>query len=203
MAGQTQRSYVPNYYSIQDILATQERVPCISNAGLPGLGFLDPGSDEPDLPSQAKLELPFWMIEGMRQGQKYFNMQLPKAYKETYREILSADANVVDLHKLGPHYYEYGGYLMKHVINESDLVGAALSNAFKSRFLNLMDAAQNCQDGEELKEMQKMDEIERALFRKAYTNRKGMADWMSRKVYQIRTSTMVTNYKKRKAAHIS
>ena len=28
-------------------------------------------------------------------------MQLPKGYKETYREILIADSNVVDLHKLG------------------------------------------------------------------------------------------------------
>ena len=32
---------------------------------------------------------------------KYLSMQLPKGYKETYREILIADSNVVDLHKLG------------------------------------------------------------------------------------------------------
>ena len=29
------------------------------------------------------------------------SMQLPKAYKETYREIMLADPNVVNLHKLG------------------------------------------------------------------------------------------------------
>ena len=32
---------------------------------------------------------------------KYLNMYLPRSYKEIYREILLADANVVDLHKLG------------------------------------------------------------------------------------------------------
>ena len=31
-------------------------------------------------------------------------MQLPKAYKETYREIMLADPNVVNLHKLGWFY---------------------------------------------------------------------------------------------------
>ena len=28
------------------------------------------------------------------------------------REILSADANVVDLHKLGPYYYSFGTQLL-------------------------------------------------------------------------------------------
>ena len=32
------------------------------------------------------------------------SMQLPKAYKETYREIMLADPNVVNLHKLGWFY---------------------------------------------------------------------------------------------------
>ena len=34
-------------------------------------------------------------------------------YRESYREILSADASVVDLHKLGPYYYGFGTHLLK------------------------------------------------------------------------------------------
>ena len=39
------QSYCPNYFSIEDILATQERVPCQVDSDLKNLGFLDPGSD--------------------------------------------------------------------------------------------------------------------------------------------------------------
>jgi len=203
MAGMLDSSYAPNYFSLMDILATQERVPCMSGGELPGIGFLDPGSDHKDLAPNVRLEIPYWIVDGMRSGKKYLSMQLPKGYKETYREILIADSNVVDLHKLGPHYYEFGRYLMKHVVEEAELVGSSLSSAFKSRFLNLMDAAQNCQDGEALKEKQKMDELERDLFHKAFNKRKEITGWMKRKVYTIDTASMVSNYKKRKANHIS
>ena len=35
-------------------------------------------------------------------------LQVPKTYKEVYREIMTADPLVVDLHKQGPYYYEFG-----------------------------------------------------------------------------------------------
>ena len=34
------------------------------------LGFLDPGSDHPDLAKGSKMELPFWMVEGLRSNQE-------------------------------------------------------------------------------------------------------------------------------------
>ena len=37
-------SYNPDYFSLQDILAEQERVPVITNEDLPKLGFLDPST---------------------------------------------------------------------------------------------------------------------------------------------------------------
>ena len=43
------QSYAPNYFSIEDILATQERVPCQTENDLPNLGFLDPGCDSANL----------------------------------------------------------------------------------------------------------------------------------------------------------
>ena len=33
---------------------------------------------------------------------------MPKTYREVYREIMTADPLVVDLHKQGPYYYEFG-----------------------------------------------------------------------------------------------
>jgi hypothetical protein len=34
-------SYTPDYFSLSDILATEERVPMVAKADLPQLGFLD------------------------------------------------------------------------------------------------------------------------------------------------------------------
>lgn len=39
-------------------------------------------------------------------------MELPKIYKESWRTVFSADANVVDLHKMGPYYYGFGSQLL-------------------------------------------------------------------------------------------
>ena len=41
-----------------------------------------------------------------------FGVQVPKTYREVYREIMTADPLVVDLHKQGPYYYEFGRFTL-------------------------------------------------------------------------------------------
>ena len=53
-------------------------------------------------------------------------MELPKPYKEGQREILTADANVVDLHKLGPHYFAFGTHLLHFDLPDSADIAKAL-----------------------------------------------------------------------------
>lgn len=71
-------SYYPNYFSLEDIIVTQERVPCTVETQLAGLGmkfeylfvnawrkrecvgFLDPSGTEPDLEAGKSIELPLW-----------------------------------------------------------------------------------------------------------------------------------------------
>lgn len=53
-------SYTPNYYSLEDIIVTQERVPCIVEAPLVGMGKLDPSSAYDDLEAGKKVEFPLW-----------------------------------------------------------------------------------------------------------------------------------------------
>ena len=64
------------------------------------------------------------MVEGLRSGRspyldvevlwqwgfshKPLFLEVPKTYREVYREIMTADPLVVDLHKQGPYYYEFG-----------------------------------------------------------------------------------------------
>jgi len=200
MSGHLDISYTPNYFSLEDILVSQERVPIVTQDRLPGLGFLDASSDNDILGQNTKLDLPLWIVDGMKAaGKNYMSMQVPKNLKATQREILLADPNIVNLNKLGPHYFEFGRHAMKHCIEEADIIGGSISKCFKSRFLNIVDGAQNCRDEETLTEMMKLDELERALFKKAYAKRKSMDCWKQRNVYKINTATMVVNHNKRKA----
>ena len=82
---------------------------------LPNLGFLDQGADSPDLARGTKLELPYWCVEGLvsNKARSYLQVDIPKTFKEVFREIMSADPLVVDLHKMGPYYYEFGRHLIK------------------------------------------------------------------------------------------
>ena len=108
-------SYNPSYFSIEDILPTQERVPFQVESDLKNLGFLDPGSDNQDQGRGTKLELPLWMVEGLtdNKARNYVTVDVPKTFKEVFREIMSADPLVVDLHKMGPYYYKFARHHMK------------------------------------------------------------------------------------------
>lgn len=47
-------------------------------------------------------------------------------YRESYREILSADASVVDLHRLGPYYYSFGTHVLKFELPDTSDVAKML-----------------------------------------------------------------------------
>lgn len=56
------RSYYPNYYSIEDIFVTQEKIPCETEQDLVNLGFLDSSESSPNLKKDQEIELPLWYI---------------------------------------------------------------------------------------------------------------------------------------------
>lgn len=61
----------------------------------------------------SKLELPLWLAKGLFDNKRrILSVELPKIYQEGWRTVFSADANVVDLHKLGPYFYGFGSQLL-------------------------------------------------------------------------------------------
>jgi GINS complex subunit 3 len=56
------RTYYPNYFSIEDILVTQEKVPCITEQELNKLGFLDASESSMNLKANQEIELPLWYV---------------------------------------------------------------------------------------------------------------------------------------------
>merc|ERR1712168_1085675 len=53
------------FFDMDDILASQERVACVVETPLRGLGFLDSSYDAQDLAAGTKLELPFWVVKDL------------------------------------------------------------------------------------------------------------------------------------------
>lgn len=61
----------------------------------------------------SKLEFPLWLAKGLFDNKRrILSVELPKIYQEGWRTVFSADANVVDLHKMGPHFYGFGSQLL-------------------------------------------------------------------------------------------
>lgn len=59
-------------------------------------------------------ELPFWLADQLALGrQPLISVDLPQIYKESYREILKADASVINLQKFNLYFYELGLHVKK------------------------------------------------------------------------------------------
>lgn len=72
------------------------------------------------------LELPLWLGQELSAGrQPVVSLDLPKIYKEAYREILKADPCAVDLHKLNLYFFELGSHV-KHLDSKGDVQKALL-----------------------------------------------------------------------------
>ncbi|KAJ8042254.1 DNA replication complex GINS protein PSF3 [Holothuria leucospilota] len=111
-----------NYYNIDDIIASQEKVPCTCEVTLHRLGFLNPSNEGDDIIPGTKLDLPLWLAGGLGlhgRRRNIVSVDLPKVYKSNMREILSADANVVDMRKTSPHFYAFGTKLLNFQHEES------------------------------------------------------------------------------------
>lgn len=90
-----------------------------------------------------ELELPLWLVLECSIGrQPIVAPELPKFYKEAYREILKADATAVDLNKFNFNFYEMGSYV-KHFDKKGDvhdilLHVSSITVYFKLSYLNIL-----------------------------------------------------------------
>ncbi|KAK8730729.1 hypothetical protein OTU49_007894 [Cherax quadricarinatus] len=196
-------SYFPSYFSINDILATNERVPCKFEKAAYGVGYLDPSSGSKDLEAGTKLELPCWLARALYSRRRIVSCQLPKTFKERYREILKAEASLVDLHMFSPHFYEFGQHLLPLAGPEAPILGTLLVETLRERLRSIMDTSLNSLEDEASSHTTKLDELERSLFR---TGRKTFHDhrlWLSRRAHIVTTSPMVEQHNKRKFSEIS
>lgn len=192
-----------DYYDIDDILATQGRIPCKLEARVYNLGFLDPSSEGSDLQAGSKLELPFWLAKELcNRRRKIVSVDIPKAYKDGYREIFKADASVVDLHRLGPYFYEFGTKLLLFDFEENSQMASSMQETFMKRFRKIMDSSQNAANEDTSLLTNKLEHIERQVFTAGRKGVKEFLQWEAGRTSKLTTSENVVNHKKRKRSMI-
>ncbi|KAM6430812.1 DNA replication complex GINS protein PSF3 isoform 1-T1 [Liasis olivaceus] len=189
-----------NFLSLADILMSQERLPCRTEVAWPRLAAVLAGAAAPDkaLPEGSELEIPLWLAKGLYDKRRVLSVELPKIYKESWRTVFNADANVVDLHKLGPYYYGFGSQLLNFDSPENMELAQSILQTFIGRFRHIMDSSQNTFNEDTSALVTRLDELERALFQ---TGQKGLHDfqcWEMGQAAQITVSSLIQNYKKRK-----
>ncbi|XP_028410133.1 DNA replication complex GINS protein PSF3-like [Dendronephthya gigantea] len=189
------------YFEIDDILVCQERVPCTFESQVKDLGFLDHGSDSEHIEQGTKMELPFWLAKeiSMRQG-RIVSVELPKVYREAYRQIFEADATVVDLNKLGPYFYQFGEKLLEFGNAENPRIAESLLMTYMNRMRRIMDLSINRLDGstESKTLLPKLDHNERNIFSHSQESLRRFEQWKHGVISKLITSKTVINQKKRK-----
>ena len=188
-----------DFFSIEDILSCQQRLPCQFELPVYRLGFLNPNSSDEHLQVGTKLELPLWLARVLcSRRRQIVSVGLPRAYREQQRDILSADANVVDLYKLGPYYYAMGVKLLCFEHLERADLSKSLLETFLNRFRWIMDSSQNAFQSDTTPMMSKLDESERELFRTGQRAVQDMERWEKGESHRIVSSSVVQNRRKRK-----
>ncbi|CAD5110736.1 DgyrCDS106 [Dimorphilus gyrociliatus] len=180
-------------------MASQERVTSTFRTKIRNLGFLDIGSDARDLEVGVKMELPYWLAAFLcNKRRQIVEVETPKQYRAGQREILNADPVVVDLHKLGPHFYKFGSLFLSFQIPESLNISRCLLETFQGRFKHIMDISQNCLNEDLSKVKSKLDECEKVIFALGQDSLKDFQNWQTRESAKLKASKMIIQQRKRK-----
>ncbi|XP_075215508.1 DNA replication complex GINS protein Psf3 [Lycorma delicatula] len=191
------RNCKKHYFSVDRILATQEKVPCTFLKNVPETGCLDPSSENGEILKNSKVEIPFWLAKVLANSEfSVVQVEVPKIYKDVCRDILNADASVVDLYKMSKFFYTFGKLISDIDRRESKELQSLLIQTFKERFRQLLDWVQNIGADEIITE--KLDFLERQILIDGRAVQIKLNNWLSHGVGLVQPADMVVNHKKRK-----
>lgn len=193
--------YSNGYFNIEDIMASQERIHCKFEIEVANMGFLDSSSIDENIKVGTKLDFPAWLVKSIYNEKfKFVSIDIPKWYKNFYHEILRADANVVDLRKMGPYYYDFGRLLVSIIDPDiAQSVAKILLWTFRNRFRRIMDLASQTDHRDLYKAICKLDITETEIYKAGQIDMMGFLKWQRREFCKLLPSVIITaNKNKRK-----
>ncbi|KAI8034990.1 hypothetical protein M5D96_012213 [Drosophila gunungcola] len=179
-------NYFPNYYSIEDIFVTQEKVECRVNTKLQRMGFLDSGADTDDLEPGRTVNLPLWYIKELKVNNAYFTVSVPEIYRNVHKAVCEAETTHIELGRLHPYFYEFGRYLTPYDRNHT----------LRQRVRHLLDISKS--DGQAAKAEHRLDNIEAKLHEAGVRTNSQYIEWLQMTGNKIRTSVLVEEHQKKR-----
>mmetsp|Transcript_24457 Transcript_24457/g.43351 ORF Transcript_24457/g.43351 Transcript_24457/m.43351 type:complete len:188 (+) Transcript_24457:402-965(+) len=122
---------VGDYWDIDDFLTEEEEVNVLTAKHLSGIGSLVASMKSKDLTVNTKVLVPYWLAVIWTQ-RSLAVLEIPKFYKEAYRESLRADPDILRLADKSRYFFELGTKLAI-LLADHDL-NPVLYSAFMSRF---------------------------------------------------------------------
>jgi GINS complex subunit 3 len=150
------------YFSVDAILAAEDRVPVVFNTTAASLGFLDPACKEEDLPARSRVELPLWLAQSL-EAKNMVRLELPKHYSARFREDLLAGPEAVDIRDRSVFFYETGTALARAKRDEH--LQRTMRMVFSGqRFRDILDASLNSGGDDMTDFLKDLPHAERILF---------------------------------------
>ncbi|EDW30554.1 GL26783 [Drosophila persimilis] len=187
-------NFFPNYYSIEDIFVTQEKVECKVNTKLQRMGFLDAGAEGDDLEPGRSINLPLWYIKELKVNNAYFTVSVPDIYKNVHKAVCEAETTHIELGRLHPYFYEFGRYLTPY--DRNHVIGRIIFETMRQRVRHLLDISKN--DGQMAKSELRLDNIEAKLHEAGVRTNTQYINWLQMTGNKILISELVEEHQKKR-----
>ncbi|KAF8901694.1 hypothetical protein CPB84DRAFT_1777208 [Gymnopilus junonius] len=134
-----------DYFSVEAILAENQKIQCTFKHAIPGMGHLGGGSER-DIAVLSKIQIPIWLAYTIIYSD-WAEFNIPPPFGSRVRNALKADACSVRLSNLvgaGGLWYGFGKTIMDILSDEQATeMSEMLTKAFRERLLEVMDQAQH------------------------------------------------------------
>ncbi|KAK0467939.1 uncharacterized protein EV420DRAFT_436380 [Desarmillaria tabescens] len=134
-----------DYFSIDSILADNQKIQCIFSKKIPDLGHLWGGSER-DIAAQGKYQIPIWMAYIVIYSD-WADFNIPTPFGNRVRNALNAEPRSVRLSSLvgaGGLWYGFGKTIMDMLSDEqANEMSQMLTKTFRERLVEVIDQAQH------------------------------------------------------------
>ncbi|KAF8076185.1 hypothetical protein FPV67DRAFT_1604787 [Lyophyllum atratum] len=134
-----------DYFSIDSILAQNQKIQCVFKQDLPNLGHLGGGSDR-DIAALSKIQLPLWLAVTLIYSD-WADFNIPTAFGPRVRNALKAEPRSVRLAGLvgaGGLWYGFGKAIVDILAEEqANEIAEVLTKTFRARLIEVIDQAQH------------------------------------------------------------
>lgn len=170
-----------SYYDLDDIMATNERIPCRFNMTVPGLGYLEGNPGKP-IEKGTKVELPFWLAEVLAvsgsENESFIDLLNPDLINHQLINAIKSDSVNIDLHSILSNYY----ILIEKwcdMFQDRELSGI-LMQMLKERCYMINNYANNTNANKLSNEfLLSLDAYEKKLFKLTSESNKQLKNWLN------------------------